>query len=510
MQRGSRVLLALVLCTTGGCAVVRGTVASYHVADNGQVEADYVLRERLANERFDAAEASLEKGGSSRPDDRLLRALYVGTTAYYAGDYRQAGTALARAGTLADARFTKSASKGGLSLVTNDRALPYMPGHNERLFIHYYALLARLRDGDSVGAGVEVRRLSWLLQQLDEKRSDLDTETRAVMRYVSGAAFEALGEDGDAEVSYRNAAALLGRPEPAALSDTLPPDSGDIVVIVEHGFVAHKVEQTLLVAVTDSDLSVFGRRADERARRHAHQLSERVILEMSPTLLGAFEYRGNDGRYRNIGDANWLKLAWPVFHRPPPVQARPMVRLVSDSAAATSSQPVARADVSDAVVADHQRDAAMLMTRAVLRAGVKYAAARAAAEAAKAAAESQDDKDKDDGRWKWLAPLFGRLFGGAVELAGHLLERADTRSWALLPGELVVVRMRVPAGTQRVIVETAGEGRFVLGDVVVPAGGVAIRSVRRWNDRPMPRPIDPPSIATIGQPAVAATGVSQP
>lgn len=497
MRRGVRSLLALVLCATGGCAVVRGTVASYNVTENGQVESDFILRERLADGRFHAAKVSLDKGGSSRPDDRLLRALYAGTTAYYAGDYRQAATTLARAGTLADERFTKSASKGGLALMTNDRALPYMPGHNERLFIHYYALLARLGDGDSVGAGVEVRRLSWLLQQLDEKRGDLDRETRAVMRYVAGAAYEALGEDGDAEVAYRNAAALLGQPEPAPPGDALPPDSGDIVVVVELGFVAHKVEQALLIAVADSDLSVFGRRADDRARRHAHHLSEKLIVEMSPTTLGSFEYRDNDGRYRDIGDASWLTIAWPVFHRPDPVRWRPTVRLASDTAASTSFQAMARADVSDAVVADYQRDAATLMTRAILRAGVKYAAARAAEAAAEAAAK-KDEKDKDDGHWEWLAPLIGNLFGGAVELAGHLLERADTRSWALLPGELVVVRMRVPAGIQRVVVETAGDGRFVLEDVRVPAGGVTIRSVRRWDDRRIPRH-DPPAIATITQ-----------
>src|SRR5688572_21136282 len=117
MQRGVRSLLALVLCATGGCAVVRGTVASYSVAENGQVESDYILRERLADGRYAAAKSSLEKGGSSRPDDRLLRALYSGTTAYYAGEYGEAASTLARAGTLADERFTKSASKGGLALI---------------------------------------------------------------------------------------------------------------------------------------------------------------------------------------------------------------------------------------------------------------------------------------------------------------------------------------------------------------------------------------------------------
>jgi hypothetical protein len=94
----------------------------------------------------------------------------------------------------------------------------------------------------------------------------------------------------------------------------------------------------------------------------------------------------------------------------------------------------------------------------------------------------------------------GDVAGTLANLGASLLERADVRSWHLLPRELTLVRLRLPAGPQRVMLRI-GEGmqaRTVeAGTVLVRAGSVAVAPVRLWqtpaaptvdSDSPQPRP----------------------
>jgi len=152
----------------GACASLgsMGRAASrpYLVAPSGLEVPEQALRDALVAARWEAAlrqTASAQAGG---PSDDLLRALYRGTAAYYAGDWRASAAEFDRAAAMADDRFTKRASRAALALATNDRALPYLPGANERLFVHYYAMQAFLRRGDLDGAAVEARRLAWRLE----------------------------------------------------------------------------------------------------------------------------------------------------------------------------------------------------------------------------------------------------------------------------------------------------------------------------------------------------------
>jgi len=54
---------------------------------------------------------------------------------------------------------------------------------------------------------------------------------------------------------------------------------------------------------------------------------------------------------------------------------------------------------------------------------------------------------------------------------------ADTRSWHLLPGRLVVARLRLPVGRRAVTIDVGGDA-VSLGEVDVPAGGIALATGR--------------------------------
>jgi hypothetical protein len=258
----------------------------------GLTESDWVLRRSMSAGGFDSAAKLVAPNGALEPDDELLAALYRGSTLYYAGKFGTAGGALDAAAIIADDRFTKSISKNLLALVTNDGALPYEPPQTERLMMNYYGMLDYLRRDDAMGAAVEARRISALLESFDTRKDSVDVPTRAVMNYLAGATFEAAGEKADADVSYRVARALVGdsalpfpltgdarkkavagaqklaarapnvvdtlqpargvkKPVKAAIAPAVP--TGEVVVVIEHGFVANRVPRMLLVPVTQSE-----------------------------------------------------------------------------------------------------------------------------------------------------------------------------------------------------------------------------------------------------------------
>jgi len=290
------VLLTLVLGGTG-CA---GFLSSYDVAPNGMPRRDDALRRLLATGRADSALVRVAPSGESAPEDELLRSLYSGILAHYLGDYGASSAALERAAELAEDRYTKRVSRATLSLITNDKVLPYEPGEAERLLIHYYAALNYLRQGDTDGAAVEARRLGYLLERLETPR---DSAFAGWLRYFSGVIFEAAGERNDAEVAYRNARALLGAavPEPGTpvrgegvavgvKAGRGEGGVGEVLVLVEEGFVAHRVEQSIVVPL-------YGFELDRLSKGEVSKRLEAAAAITARILVHAVAQHSNDRRY---------------------------------------------------------------------------------------------------------------------------------------------------------------------------------------------------------------------
>lgn len=73
----------------------------------------------------------------------------------------------------------------------------------------------------------------------------------------------------------------------------------------------------------------------------------------------------------------------------------------------------------------------------------------------------------------------GEVVGTATNVALSLLERADTRSWHLLPGRIELHRFRLPEGRQRI--EVLGPGGVRRDTAVdVRAGATTVVSMRMW------------------------------
>lgn len=471
-------LLAAILAPLTACTTLSNTARSYMVAPNGLQVDDNRVRSMLHRGLADSALRAVGNRKSPlSPDDRLLRLLYQGTAARYAGRGREAGALFDQAYALSEDRFTKSVSRTATALVTNDYALPYTAGRNERLLLHYNALLAWSAAGDVDAAAVEARRLVALLAAFGTPASD-ERPMRAMLHTLAAAAFEANGDWNDALVARRNAI-VLG----AMVDSTIPPRSdslGDVVVVIERGDVAHKVAVGLTVPIYSGDNVGAG---------GAGFAAERLLGDLAVLRNGGVWYddtpswRFSETRYapwRQVRASYLLDMSWPVLHRGPALLGGAVSVLTGDGTVASAD---ASASISDAIAVDYRRDRGAVLSRTVARAVTKYLAARAAEAAAAAAAKD----DSGDGKKKKRKDSDGARAAGAVarmfvNAAGTVMERADTRAWTLLPGTVTVARMRIPAGTHELLVDAAGSRQLSLPGVVVRAGQVTIVSGRLWRE----------------------------
>ena len=458
-------LMCGALVTGTGCATLRATLSGYVTGPNGISRSQQELREALVNADFAKALAWHE-------DDALLQSMTTGVAAYYANQFARSAAVLDTAALLADDRITASLSKDGLSLVTNDMARPYQPRRTERLFIPYYAMFSYVRLGAWEDAAVEARRLVGLLAQLSEERDDGERAVHGAMEHLAGAVFERAGERNDAQVAYRAAHALL-----AALPETIArgtiADEGELLVVVERGFVAHRATETIELELDDDDRDSLRQDGDSR-RRATGRIAERITggerrqaragsasAVASAYGLGTYappRHRRHD--HDDDDDGYHLTVAFPLLRR----SAHPWggdVRLAVDDAAVAGM--TVSSVVDEASEVDARRERVALATRALARAATKYVVTKAI-------------KDKK-----------GEVAGSIANFGASLLERADVRSWHLLPQEVSIVRVRVPAGTRAVRVQV-GEGWAVrtveLGNVVVRRGELTIVPVRLWRDPP--------------------------
>lgn len=469
------------------------------MAPSGLPDWDHRLRTHLAQ---GAAERALElvEPEQARAGDELLRLQHEGLIAHYAGEWERSADAFERAFRLTEDRYTKSVSRAVLSMLASDRVLDYYPPPPERLLLHYYAALDYLRRGERDEAAVEARRLGRLLETaLGDDGFSAPPDLGEALSHFAGAVFEAAGQPNDADVAYRRARAFRVGGDSAAANAPRDPDesaagaphpiegaTGELVVVVERGFVAHKVEEALTVFLPPGDVETLrevGRGAssgDSDDAGEALAIARRVLdgeLETGDRRTGARPDRarpvGRDARRqsrRSRPDASdddgrdpvLLRIAWPVYRETSRVRGASTIVAGRDTAAAV---PRATGDLSAAVKHAYADRRALDLAKTLARAAAKTALAEGLEEAV-----SEEDE------------TLGEVAGWSARIAGALLERADTRCWHLLPARLELHRLRLPPGTHRLEALLPGrEDAVGIGPVEVAAGRTDVVSVRVWD-----------------------------
>lgn len=438
----SAALAVTCLAASTGCATLRATLDGYRSGPGGISRPQHRLRQALVHDDFVTALGW-------RENDALLQALTTATAAYHAGQFARSAALLDSAALLADDRITTSLSRTGVSLLTNDLARPYEPGRTERLFIPYYALLAYAQVGTWEDAAVEARRVLALRDQYAGDRDPGERSLHALVTHLAGAALERAGDVEGARAAYRAGEALdsaFASPPRARRA----PDEGELLVIVERGFVAHRVTRAVRLCLGEPC-------EGDGSWRHGAGGRAGDGVELASLI------RSDRHDTTRADVARYVTIAYPELRRAPP--ASDVLAVVVGDA---PPLPAASASVDDAADADARRERTAV-------------AARGAARAVAKAAVTQLIADKK-----------GELAGDIASAGAALLERSDVRSWHLLPQRVALVRVRVRAGTQtvRLAVGTVPAARMVdLGTVTVKPGALTIVTKRLWSLEPPPPPL---------------------
>jgi hypothetical protein len=463
----SRIALALVSIALSGCA----SAGKAWRAGPAGIEAEQLIRGQLVSGQASSLLVSLQDKKVA-PADKLLQHMYRGVAALHAGEWEVGTRALDRAWQIADDRWTKRIGDAAAGLATGEGALPYSPPPAERMFIPYYGALNWIARNERDPAAVEARRLSGLLAS--ENDAMPDPNFLGGMRYIAGVVFESSGERNDADVAYRNAAALLGGALPA---DTLPPpaDSGDVVVLIEDGFVVRPEPATLDFWVSDDEVALLDGTDDALRYETFHR------------VRGRRHHRDWDTRlYRNVS------LRWPQMPDARRADYRASIGARVWSGEAFRYAPTIEIDVSAQVRADFERRQPARLSRALARAAVREFSLNGAGKVleatGKVATKKDDDDDDDDDKksgkgWKIAAGLILSIGLLAIHTSSTILDQPDLRAWQVLPDRVAIARFRLPAGEHQVEVTRDGEA-FTLGAVTVEGGRVTVMTHRWWPQAP--------------------------
>jgi len=407
---------------------------------------------RLERRDYAGALERLEQPSGST--NKLLYRLEKGLILHYQGEYDASNREFDKAERLIDKHYTRSVSREIAALVTNDAIRAYSGEEYERALVHYYRAMNYIYLKDPQGALVECRKANLRLQDFAAAAQyDLSYKNDAFIQYMTGLLFEAEGELNDAYISYKDALKGyqaytetfgLGIPRSLILDLTRlsyrlgyqdevadlsaryrltkeewqsDRSAGEVIVFVEHGFIARKRQNEINIPILENDdTNKIWEQSDRMVHRHHRQ--------RTGYRYGKVDY--------------WLKVALPYYQDIPT-----RIHQVRLSAAGRSAVGVTVEDLNAIAHKSLEEKENTILLRTLARALAKYLLA-------------QKIEEKSD--------LWGTLFNWF----GVSTEAADTRSWLSLPGRIQLVRFSLPPGTVELSLEFLNEGSGVEERVVLP------------------------------------------
>ncbi len=409
------------------------------------------IERNLAEQRYDEALLALERQGDAK-SDQLLYLLNKGMVQRMAGDFRASNETLEAAKKRMEELSALSLREQTTAFVINDGSRAYAGEEHEQVLVHLYEALNYIALGDLDNARVEALQVDVTLRAQAERTKESRYTDDAFARYLTGMIFEDLGEWSDAMIAYRKSyeayqkyQKLYGATVPQSLKH-------DLLRLTGHLGLADEQRRYQKEFGIEQWTKLSDWREQGELVLFLHNGLAPLKRERSTAVL-------------DPGSGHLIRISLPFY------ESRSSV---SGAARIVAAEREARTEVFEDVQAISQRalqdKMPAITARALARAVVKGVASKAARDAA----------HKKNG-----GDSLGAAFAGlAVEVAGVLTERADTRSWATLPRDIQVARLALPPGTYRIKVELMGSGAqavksFELQDIVVRPGRKTYLS-RHW------------------------------
>ncbi len=353
------------------------------------------------------------------------------------GNYEESNHFYHDAESLGEKLWTKSVSQFALSMVTNDLVIPY-PGEDfERAMINLFSAVCYLRLGEYDEALVECRRLDSLLTLYNSKYEKKNIyKEDAFARYLSGMIREAVDDLDGAYIdyykalkTYKNYGSDYGTPTPVILKK-------DLLRIA--GQVGRKFEAEKLVSDVPRD--------DCLTAKDIKGKGKIVFIHFngkSPVKV--------ENKYVVQTKSGPVSIAFPKYVVNP-IQCRDVGFMVKTDNGMLEVGMALGEDINKIAVKSLDDRKARIWAKAVARAVAKQVAINKAAESR---------KNKDGER------LMKMILNTANTLA---VERADTRTWRTLPGEINIGRIFVPEGSYDVFSRGCGGGKQLIEPLEIKAG----------------------------------------
>ncbi|MDD5302595.1 MAG: hypothetical protein PHS14_05735 [Elusimicrobia bacterium] len=397
----------------------------------------------IAARNFDAAEARIEKAKESSygRKNQVLFYLDLGAVLHDAGRFKDSDESFDKAERRMEELYTKSVSRAAGTLILNDATTEYAGERFERAMVNAYRCLNYAYLGDRENALVEIRKLTRLLQEYSDAYGGKKTAYKddAFAQFLSSLLYEDDGRPDDARISrersrkaYERYASAYGTPTPSLEPVGAGDGDGELVFLHYNGVAPRKVSKTFSVAWRDAVIAVNATKDDEAQGGQA-------VNAIHAGLLGKA-----------------ITVAFPDYVQDPFLIAGSAVE-----SGGVRAQTELAEDLSAIAKADLAERQAVIRTRAIARAAIKFIVAKAAAD------EVAAKYGKDS--WQHLLAQAG---GAATSAA---TEFADTRAWATLPAQFRVARLRLPPGAHDVVVTYQGPTGAALStqtfkDVVILKG----------------------------------------
>ena len=404
---------AACLATLAACATFSDTIKS--------TERD------LAQQQPKAALAEYEKLKPT-PADRVLYLMNTGMLQRMSGDYDASTRLFEQAKHEIEALRALSLREQALSFTVNDATKAFIGEDFERVMVNNYLALNYLEQGKLDEARVEALQVDVLLRDKGQKTTIVKPyEEDAFARYLTGIVYEDEREWSDAMIAYRKAYEAYQKQLKAfgvEMPETL---KHDLIRLADRMGLSDEAKQYR---------EEFGIK---------DTMSEAGLLELGEVVLTLHAGLAPIKRERsttlpNPATGRILRIALPQYR-----SRTQSFAYASLSADATRSAKTSRVENIDAI-AEKTLDAEMPLITA-------RAVARMAAKDTLAAVAGASNSSDSGG-----AALIGLL----VNVAGVVTERADTRSWFTLPGEIHLARLALPPGDYTIKIELHGRGEGVL------------------------------------------------
>lgn len=382
-----------------------------------------------ANNCRQAVEHMEKSAASYGANEKLLFLLDSALVNMRCHNYEKSNRYYHEAEELAESLWTKSITKELASFVVNDYTIPYKGEDFERAQINLFSAINYARTGVYDEALVECRRLDSLLSMYNDKYEEKNVyKEDALGRYLSGIMYESQGNLEDAYIDYHKAfktyqdyARHYGTPMPSSLVK-------DLLRIAQ------------AIGRLDDAAPLVGNMKDWKWPGHkdVRQLGKIVLIHFNgkspvkqsntftvPTLKGP------------------ISVAFPSYRVTSPLcKSSQLIVKSADTILRTDTEMVE--DINKIAVKNLDDRKGRIIAKTIARTVAKQAVV---------------NQLTSDDSVKWLFNFINTV----------AIEKADTRSWRTLPGEIRMAIQYVTPGRHEIYSSLCGRDRY-LEDIELKAG----------------------------------------